>query len=35
MPGTGSMDTTGQSTDGGPSTGGEEWKPDFVGDGSV
>lgn len=30
--GTGSMDTTGPSTDGSGSTGGEEWTPDFVGD---
>ncbi|MDM4718438.1 putative ATP-grasp-modified RiPP [Micromonospora sp. WMMA1363] len=28
----GTKATTGQSTDGGPSTGGEEWTPDFMPD---
>lgn len=28
----GEMTTTGESTDGTGSTGGEEWSPDFVGD---
>lgn len=28
----GTKKTTGQSTDGGPSTGGEEWTPDFMPD---
>lgn len=28
----GTMGTTGQSSDGGPSTGGEEWTPDYLSD---
>ena len=32
--GKGEMTTTGQSTDGTGSTGGEEWTPDFAGDAS-
>jgi len=33
--GTGSKSTTGASPDGGPSTGNEEWTPDFMGDASA
>lgn len=33
--GTGSMKSTGPSPDGGGSTGGEEWTPDYMGDASA